>query len=47
MWETAEVKLVVKAGLCFRGGCSFVAWLVLLVAVHEGNDVDRDVISRA
>lgn len=41
MRGTAEVKMG------DQGGCSFVAWLVLLVAIQEGYDVDRDVISRA
>lgn len=36
-----------RQGFCFRGGCGLAAWLVLLVSVHEGNDVDRDVVAGA
>lgn len=46
--ETAEVKLKDQGRVfCFHGGCRSAAWLVLLVSVHEGNDVDRNVIAGA
>lgn len=44
MRGTAETKMRVHGEVTFQVFGFFL--LILLVAVHEGNDVDRDVISR-